>query len=222
MRLGIAGLLAVAGLIALALSAAGGPDRDAPPLVRESCEAARPATRPLVLAWRLNTSPVGCLTYGRPTDLRCAGPGVHPTDTALEKVRSATLRLINRERRRRGLAALGPNARLREAAERHAGRMVRRLFFSHRGPRGGDVGDRVERTGYLGSSETWRLAENIGWGAGPRAAPKAMVRAWMNSPPHRAAILGPGYREAGIAVMRGAPRERMGCAATYTAVFGRR
>lgn len=219
MRITIVGLLVAGMLIALALATSGDPDRQAP-VARERCAAAGDAPHPLAAAWLLNGFPVSCFAYGRPSDLRCAGP-VHPTDSALGKVRSATLRLINRERRQRGLSRLAHSAKLRKAAASHSGHMLRGLFFSHRDARDSNVEDRVERTGYLSGSETWRLGENIAWGAGPRATPTRVVGAWMHSPPHRAAMLDPHYRHAGIGVVRGAPRGRKGCAATYTAVFGR-
>jgi uncharacterized protein YkwD len=44
----------------------------------------------------------------------------------------------------------------------------------------------------------------------------------MHSPPHRANILDPGFRDAGVGVARGFPLGGGGAAATYTVDFGAR
>ena len=60
--------------------------------------------------------------------------------------------------------------------------------------------------------------QNIGWGAGADATPEAIVRAWMNSPPHRRIILTAAFREAGVGVAASLPAmlERGTSGATYT------
>jgi uncharacterized protein YkwD len=64
------------------------------------------------------------------------------------------------------------------------------------------------------------MGENLGWGSGSLATPRAMVRSWMNSPGHRANILRPTFTEVGIAVVTRTPRGIGG--ATYATEFGRR
>jgi uncharacterized protein YkwD len=53
-----------------------------------------------------------------------------------------------------------------------------------------------------------------------------IVRAWMHSPGHRRNILDSGYRDIGIAVVKGAPvpasARGRGPAATYATDFGAR
>ena len=63
---------------------------------------------------------------------------------------SATLCLINRERRAHGLVPLSGNARLGRAAGRHAADMVRRGYFAHVSPEGQTFVDRLRDAGYLG------------------------------------------------------------------------
>ena len=63
------------------------------------------------------------------------------------------------------------------------------------------------------------LAETIGWGAGSLATPAAIVQAWMQSPPHRAVIMGRRFNEVGLGVVAGSP-SGAGDAATVTADFG--
>ena len=75
--------------------------------------------------------------------------------------------------------------------------------------------------GYLRRVRSWRAGENIAWGRGERATPREIVRAWMESPPHRANVLGRSFRELGVGVAPGAPvRERYGSEATYVHDFG--
>jgi uncharacterized protein YkwD len=136
------------------------------------------------------------------------------------RVDSAVLCLVNAERRRHGLRALKNNARLRRAADRHSSDMVRRHYFDHRSPSGGDVVARARSARYIRSSGSWQVAENIAWGSGRLGTPTAIVRAWMNSAGHRANILRGSLREAGVGVSARTPSGGRG--GTYTMVFGRR
>ena len=70
------------------------------------------------------------------------------------------------------------------------------------------------------TASSWMLAENIGWGSGSFASPKAMVRSWMQSAGHRANILNPAVRDAGVGIAMGSPRG--GDGVTYTLDLGRR
>ena len=51
--------------------------------------------------------------------------------------------------------------------------------------------------------------EALAWAQGRLATPHAIVRAWMHSPPHRAVLLGRGYRDVGIGVALGSPYGRL-------------
>jgi uncharacterized protein YkwD len=137
------------------------------------------------------------------------------------KVRDATLCLLNLERAKAGRPKLRDDRRLRIAATRHSRDMVRHRYFDHVAPDGDTVRTRAQRVHYLkASASSWFLAENIAWGLGRLATPKAIVRGWMHSPPHRANILSRQARDAGLGVVRGTPDgHRRG--ATYTLDFGR-
>lgn len=132
----------------------------------------------------------------------------------------ATLCLLNRKRSARGLRPLHSDKRQLEAARKHNRAMLKKNCFSHLCPGEKDLVGRVASTGYLPCSCTWGIAENIAWGAGSRAAPAAVVRAWMRSPSHRANILNRRFDEIGIAVSAGRPGRGGGPAATYTTDFG--
>jgi uncharacterized protein YkwD len=125
---------------------------------------------------------------------------------------------INAIRVANGLRPVGAAKALTAAAKRHSADMVRRHYFAHVSPSGQTVTDRVKRAGYLKGARRHKIGENIAWGSGSAASPAAIVRAWMNSPPHRKIILTPDFRDAGIGIARGAPRG--GGGATYTLDVG--
>ncbi|HEX5909743.1 MAG TPA: CAP domain-containing protein [Thermoleophilaceae bacterium] len=135
--------------------------------------------------------------------------------------RSALLCLLNAERAKRGLPRVRGNGRLVRAANGHSRAMVTRRFFAHVGP--GSIGlvDRLRRAGYIPArGGTWLVGENIGFGRGRYTRPATMHRAWMNSTPHRAAMLERRFREVGFGIVSGRPYG--GGGATFTADFGRR
>jgi uncharacterized protein YkwD len=134
---------------------------------------------------------------------------------------TATLCLINVERRARGLAPLGGNPTLARAARRHAGDMINRGYFSHVSPSGATFSDRLRKVGYVRASCAWSAGETLAWGIGASATPAGTVSAWMHSPAHRAVLLGRGFREAGIGAVGGTPGNRRK-GMTYAGEFGRR
>jgi uncharacterized protein YkwD len=111
------------------------------------------------------------------------------------------LRLTNVERQSAGLNPLVACARLATAALLHSNRMLEGQFFSHSDPTTGTgIVDRIRSTGYLDSTNGWRVAENIAMGYSTASA--TMV-GWMNSPGHRANILTPGFTHLGVGVSIG-------------------
>jgi uncharacterized protein YkwD len=149
----------------------------------------------------------------------CSGARAVAAARTISPARQATICLVNAERGRRGLAPLRTNDDLTVAAQRHSVDMVARRFFAHDTPNGTTVRERVQRTGYLRGARRWSLGENIGWASQSGATPAGMVRAWMNSPGHRAIILNGRFREAGVGIAMGIP-ERGGSGATFTMDFG--
>ena len=152
----------------------------------------------------------------------CGNAAVAPARLTLHQMRSSELCLINRARAHYGLVPLRYNPDLRDSATGHSDSMVVHRYFAHEGP-GGSVDSRISRAGYLDKSvEGFTIGENIAAGSGHDGSPWQIFVDWMHSPPHRANILDPSFRDAGVGVARGFPLGGGGAAATYTVDFGAR
>jgi uncharacterized protein YkwD len=132
---------------------------------------------------------------------------------------NAALCLVNQERTSRGLKPLKANRHLKKAATRHAGDMVAHNYFSHESLNGADFVDRIRKAGYVGPRAFPSLGEDLAWGSGSLGTPRAIVQGWMESPGHRANILEPKFREAGMGVAFGDPGAGQD-GATYALDFG--
>jgi uncharacterized protein YkwD len=155
---------------------------------------------------------------------RCADAGALPGQVSRQRLSAATLCLINHERGSRGLARLRADRDLDSAATGFARQMVRQRFFDHTSPGGSTMTSRIRATDYLRGAVSWSAGENIAWGTGVLATPRATVQAWMRSAGHRRNLLDPGFRDVGIGVADGAP-EALGegeQGATWVTDFGRR
>jgi uncharacterized protein YkwD len=116
--------------------------------------------------------------------------------------------LINQERTSHGLQPVTPNADLRQAAFEHSSEMVDEGYFEHTSLAGLSFIDRIQATGYVNRTRSWVVGENLVWGSGQLSSPRALVNAWMNSPPHRENVLRASFREVGIAAVTGTPVSR--------------
>ena len=163
----------------------------------------------------------------RPTDaeangvagtVACASTTANPASNNLSTMSAAILCLLNAERAAKGLPALHSNGALARAAKGWAKVMVSRPIFAHESGRS-TVLSRIKRTGYVRGS--WSLGENIAWGSGVLATPRAIVNGWMHSPGHRANILRGKFRDIGIGIKLGAPQRGLSGGATYVTDFGR-
>ena len=175
-------------------------------------DSACPATITILLATAL-AAPAAA-----PAAVRCHGSASAPA-SAQRTARAAVVCEINRRRRAAGLRSVAAHPRLIRVASRYARSMVRHGFFSHTSPGGTTLLDRVRAVGYGGRRVA--AGEALAWAQGRLATPRAIVRAWMASPPHRAVLLGRAYRDVGVGVALGNPYGRaMGRSATYAADFG--
>jgi uncharacterized protein YkwD len=124
----------------------------------------------------------------------CRGAGARRASAAA--LRHAMLCLVNRARMSGGLSPFRAERHLGRAASRHAADMGRRHYFGHVSPSGKSPLSRARAAGWHGD-----VGEAIAWGCGTLSSPRATLRAWLNSAPHRAIILGGGHR-AGVGVKR--------------------
>ena len=138
----------------------------------------------------------------------CGPVNLQVTGLNEAQMESSITCLINDERTSRGLRPVVSNADLRQAAISHSDEMIRQSYFEHTSPAGLTFMDRIEATGYMRGARSWTVGENLVWGAGPLSSPRALVTAWMNSPPHRENLLRPAFREIGVAALGGTPVSR--------------
>jgi len=111
------------------------------------------------------------------------------TDTA-ESYANEVLRLVNIERANNGLSPLKYDALLSGIAMERCKETV--VSWSHERPNGESCFDLYDYVGY----DYWGAGENIALGY---TSPQAVVNGWMNSPGHRANILG-NYNYLGVGV----------------------
>lgn len=129
-------------------------------------------------------------------------------NTEDERIAVELLSLFNGERAKAGLPAVARHAQLDSAALAHARDMRARSNLSHTGSDDSSPEDRITRAGY-----SWK--PNGTWGeiiAAGQPTPAAVMVSWMNSPGHKAIILGAQFTEVGIAKQ----------GVYWCAVFGRR
>jgi uncharacterized protein YkwD len=166
----------------------------------------------------------GSAARARAASERCAGADALPGEAAGDDLREATLCLMNAERTARGLGRLQPEPLLGRVAASYARQMVRGRFFDHTSPGGSTMLARIRATSYLRDVSSWSVGENLAWGSGPLATPRATVRAWMHSADHRANVLDRHFADVGIGVAAGAPiaLDEGELGGTYVTDFGRR
>src|SRR5271166_4127098 len=83
----------------------------------------------------------------------CPDAGLVPSESDVERIRAATLCLVNRERAAHGERPLQTNARLRQAAQSHTESMADDDYFEHIGPGGDTPLTRLRAVGYIYSSQ---------------------------------------------------------------------
>jgi uncharacterized protein YkwD len=97
---------------------------------------------------------------------------------------------VNAARAQHGLAAFHGSASLHRSASAYARWMLRADYFGHL--------SRIRASGRFSM-----LGEAVAWHSGRRPQVRRTVRRWMQSPPHRALILHPGFRWLGAGLARG-------------------
>lgn len=145
-------------------------------------------------------------------------PTAEPTSTAVKNTCAKTnysfelrvMELINVERVNAGLHPLSYQPQLGAAARLYSADMACHNYLSHVGRDGLHFAERVERQGYQFEFG----GENLGGGY---AMPEEVVKGWMNSPSHKANLLGENYTEMGVGY---AYYSKSDYVAYWTAEFG--
>ena len=149
----------------------------------------------------------------------CVDADLQPTAGNLKRIRQAILCLHNKVRARHSMAPLRASTRLRRAATGHTKDMVAAGYFEHTSPGGTTMVDRILSADYVRDGEGWMLGENLAWGTGSLGTPRGAMKAWLDSPGHRANILKRSFRELGVGVVARVP-DSGDAGATYTVDFG--
>src|SRR6266540_574136 len=152
----------------------------------------RAALALVLIAWAL---PAGAADAG-------ALPGSDRAPTAasaqqISEVRGLQTELlaaINELRRTKGLRELRLNSALSQAALGHSVSMAKRGFFRHSGWDGSPFWQRIKPTYRPLPNARWSVGENLVWASPDLSADRA-IEIWLNSPPHRANLLSPAWRE---------------------------
>lgn len=109
----------------------------------------------------------------------------------INKMENEVVRLVNVERKKKGLAPLTANAQLSNVARLKSQDMINKKYFSHYSPTYGSPFDMMKKFGIKFSY----AGENIAMG---QTTPAAVMKSWMNSPGHRANILNANYNQIGV------------------------
>ncbi len=120
--------------------------------------------------------------------------------TAQDALEQPVLRLVNRLREARGLPRLRLSESLTRAAEAHAREMGRHGYFAHESVDGTPSADRILRYYRVAGYRRWSVGENLLWRS-PDVSPAQAVQMWLESPPHRHALLYPRFTEVGLAAV---------------------
>jgi uncharacterized YkwD family protein len=116
--------------------------------------------------------------------------------TGLSQYEQRVVELTNVERAKNGLPALKADTALSKVAKAKSQDMYNKNYFSHTSPTYGSPFDMMKQFGI-----SYRTAgENIAMG---QRTPEEVVKAWMDSPGHRANILNNTYTHIGVGYVEG-------------------
>ncbi len=140
----------------------------------------------LICLYLLNQSLIKSFTLAKPGVLG------YSSEITVQKVYDST----NYQRQLAGLPALQYNATLSESATNKAKDMFTNNYWAHNSPLGKTPWDFFKASGYEYSLAGENLAKDF-------YDTDTMMKAWMNSPTHKANIINNQYQEIGIGVVNG-------------------
>jgi uncharacterized protein YkwD len=139
-----------------------------------------------------------------------------PSASAAEQTRAVTC-LVNWARAQDHRSRLVRRPALQRAAALKGHRVATCGQFSHT-PCGSKVTAAVRAAGYHYRT----FGENLFAGTWGQVTPRDVVSAWLQSPPHRANVLSPRFRDLGAAPVRASGLLDGGEVVVWTAAFGSR
>lgn len=141
----------------------------------------------------------GALTVSTTTTPATTGSQVQSGSTATSGITKASIIYwTNQARKENGnLPPLTENTLLDTTALAKTNDLFAKQYFEHTSPTGMTVGTQADSAGY----QYIMIGENLALGNFDSG--KAIVDAWMNSPGHRANILGDRYSEIGVGIRQG-------------------
>lgn len=154
-------------------------------------------------------APVRIATATRPPSAPSAQPLAQRPDADVTS--EQLLDAMNRVRAENGLPPLRIDRRLNLAASDRNRDMADKHYFAHVSPEGVSPFVWFDRRGYHYAS----AGENLATGY---CSAEETVKDWMNSPSHRANLLG-DYRDVGIDIVKGSP-DTVADGDTIVAVYG--
>jgi uncharacterized protein YkwD len=138
---------------------------------------------------------------------------------------AAVIHELNEVRSAHGFEPLRSSPSLRSAARGHSRAMLDDGFFSHDSADGTAFSERIRRYYTNRGWRTWSVGEALLASQGIDIDAAGIVKAWLESPPHREIILSPTFRDAGIGALYApsAPKAFSGAeTVVVTADFGLR
>jgi len=179
--------------------AAKNPVETAKPAAQKPVETAKPVAEKPAEKPAETTKPVAEKPVAQQPVAQKPAPQPAQETTAPAKQESGTvssieqqvLTLTNQERAKEGLKPLATDAKLMDAAREKSTDMRTGKYFSHTSPTLGSPFDRMKALGI----DYRAAAENIAMG---QTSAEEVVKAWMNSPGHRANIMNGNFTHIGI------------------------
>lgn len=120
--------------------------------------------------------------------------------------------LVQHARSQAWVGSVSSQRALERAAGRKAGDVVH-CGFSHTAC-GKPADHYVHQFGYS-SGNSWQWGENLAWGNGPTGTARSVLKAWLQSEPHRQTLLSGVYEHVGLGLKRSGGRSywvlQLGC-----------
>jgi uncharacterized protein YkwD len=130
-------------------------------------------------------------------------PAVAQAATTPTSTEKQVIKLVNKERTKRGLAPVKFKSSLTYAARAHSSEMARRGKLTHTSANGNSFARRLMKHGYTRSGyRSWSAGEDIARAkkGSLYATPTVIVSSWMKSSAHRAVILRSKFRDVGVGI----------------------